>query len=861
MDRPRYRWEWTEADAAAEAALAEALRLPRLVARLLVARGLTTPEEAHLFLEAGEEAFHDPWSMKGMGEAVERIRKALRDGERLLVYGDYDADGVCASALMIRLLRRLDAAFDVRIPNRLKEGYGLNREAIDRAAEDGFRLIVTVDNGVSAVEEIAYARERGIDVVVTDHHEPPAVLPEAVALVNPKRPDCPYPFKGLSGAGVAYKLAHALLGRHETEFADLAAIGTVADLMPLVDENRALVRIGLMRLREAASPGLRALAEACGFDPAALSSGRIAFGLAPRLNAGGRLESADGAVRLLVTEREEEAAQLARELDRLNRERQQLVERTLAEAEERIAREAAGRGGVPPLFLTVADASWNPGVVGLVAAKLAEKYTRPALVLAEDAETGLCRGSARSVGEFDMHAALTACADLLEHFGGHRAAAGLTVRKELLGELAARLEALAEERLTPEDRIPRKKADVPCTADELTLEAAEQLAKLEPFGQDNPAPTFVLRDAVVRSARAVGADGKHLKLTLQQNGHTLEAIGFDMGGLLPWLAPGVSVDLLGTATVSEWQGVRQVQFQIKDIRYAGLQVLDRRRERLTEERMAELLETIPDGCALVCDSVLEAEKWRRRLPEGVPVASYADLAAAFAAAEAGRAGADEIAAARAPFRAVRHLVLSGLPEGGTEADAAARLLAGMDHLAAVHVHAGTRLPGAAPEADRGVRNGTAADRDMPDRTVPDRGMPDRIASGRGTPDRTASDRVKPDRTAPNRGVPDRAHFAEAYALFRAKGAWPDEPDGFLREVSARIGWPLPVVRVMQDVFEELGFLRVENGWVTMEPSPAKRELAESARYREARWRWTGERLAGLPAEALAEWMRQARRME
>lgn len=749
--------------------------------------------------------------MKDMGEAVERIRRALRDGERLLVYGDYDADGVCASALMIRLLRRLDAAFDVRIPNRMREGYGLNREAVDRAAEDGFRLIVTVDNGISAVEEIAYARERGIDVVVTDHHEPPVVLPEAVALVNPKRADCPYPFKGLSGAGVAYKLAHALLGRHETEFADLAAIGTVADLMPLLDENRALVRIGLERLREAASPGLKALAEACGFDPAALSSGRIAFGLAPRLNAGGRLESADGAVRLLVTERKEEAARLARELDRLNRERQQLVERTLAEAEELVVREAVRRGGEPPGFLTVSDASWNPGVVGLVAARLAEKYNRPALVLAEDAETGLCRGSARSAGDFDLHAALTVCADLLEHFGGHRAAAGLTVRREILEELASRLAALAEERLLPEDRVPRKKADIQCTADELTLEAAEQLTKLEPFGQGNPAPVLVMRDVAVRSARAVGADGKHLKLTLEQGGFTVEAIGFDMGELLPWLAPGVVVDLLGTAAVSEWQGTRQVQLQLKDIRYAGMQVLDRRRERLTETRMAGLLGTAPDGCALVCDSALEAEAWRRRLPEGVPVFCYADLASAVTVQETGRDRTDETAAAGGSLPAVRHLVLAGLPEGGAEAEATARLLAGLEDLASVHVHAGTRPP--------------------------------------GTPDRT------------DRGVPDRKDFAEAYALFRAKGAWPDAPDSFLREVSERIGRPLAVVRVMQDVFEELGFLRVENGWVTMEPSPAKRDLSESVRYREARHRWTGERLARLPAEALAEWMRQARRKE
>ena len=852
MDRPKYRWEWPEPDAGAEAALAAGLGVPRLVARLLAARGWTDPDEARRFLEAGEASFHDPWTMKGMGEAVERIRRALRNGERILVYGDYDADGVCSTALMVRLFSRLGADFETYIPNRAREGYGLNKAAVDRAAEDGIRLIVTVDNGISAVEEIAYARERGIDVVVTDHHEPPDVLPEAVALVNPKQADCPYPFKGLCGAGVAFKLAHALLGRPETAYADLAAIGTVADLMPLVDENRAIVRIGLDRMRRAASPGVRALAEIGGFSPAELSSGRIAFGLAPRLNAGGRLETADDALRLLVTERDEEAAALARELDRLNRERQQLVDRTTAEAEDRLLAEASARGGQLPEVLVAADAAWNTGVVGLVAARLAERYVRPAVVLAEEEATGLCRGSARSVEGFDLHAALTACRDLLEHFGGHRAAAGLIVRREHLAELARRLEALAAAWLRPEDRVPRKRADAVCTADELTLEAVERLALLEPFGQANPAPLVVLRRAVIKEVRAIGSDGRHLRLTVEQDGHRLEAVGFGMGDLFPWLVPGLVTDLLGAPSVNEWQGIKRVQLQLQDLRYAGVQVLDRRGENA--DWLNVLFQAAPDACAVLCSTDREAAAWRDRLSGRVPVVCFADLTSladrdgadqkealmadaslrssevsAAAAADLETFGQETAATAEvvetastpglsanpggtsheahraADWTKLRHLVLAGFPDGAAEAEAFAGLLRRMDSLMTIQVYGGAH--------------------------------PRRMPAG---------------------AIPDRNHFRQVYALFRAKGSWPDVPDGFLREVSERTGWPLAVVRIMQDVFAELGFLRIEGGKVIMEPSPSKRDLWQSVRYRRARIRWAGERLAVLSAEALAEWVREAR---
>ncbi|WP_176220802.1 single-stranded-DNA-specific exonuclease RecJ [Cohnella massiliensis] len=810
-----YRWDLGTTDEDRAAELARKLKLPLLVARLLVSRGLSSPEAAAAFLGEGTDEFHDPFGMKHMDKAVERIRRALRDGERILVYGDYDADGVTSTALMIRLLRRLNGQFDTYIPHRSLEGYGLNLPAVDRAKENGVTLIVTVDNGISAVEQIAYAGSLGIDVVVTDHHEPPAVLPEAVALVNPKQADCGYPFKGLSGAGVAFKLAHALLGRMEPELADVAAIGTVADLMPLVGENRALVRLGLERMNAAPTPGVRALASISGAEPGQLSSGRIAFGLAPRLNAGGRLERADGAVRLLVTEDENEAGELALRLDELNVERQRLVDETVEAAEHMWQERVQELSGRAPEVIAIAGRGWNAGIAGLVAAKMVERHYKPAIILAEDEATGLCKGSARSIDGFDLYAALTECAEWMEHFGGHQAAAGLTMRREHLADLEREMSRLARERILPDDWTPKKKADLVCGAAELTLEAAEALKRLEPFGNANPAPRLAVRGAFVTEARAIGKEGKHLRLVAEAEGRRLETVGFGMGEEAGRLLPDVSVDLLGELSVNEWNGRSRVQLVLQDWRFDAFPVYDCRKERDFVQGVR--LRAKEEGrCLVLCASaeakreLLAAEEAGRT---GAVYALYREWTAGEAAA--GEASGSEPSAAAASEADI------GSETEKRQQDAVRLVLAG--------------LPQSREDAE-GLKSALSAER-RPIEAVYIYAAP----AGSG---------------ARIRAFPDRQQFGRVYTLFRKQAKWIDGPDGFLRQVSEAVGWPLSVVRMMQDVFAELGFLTVDRSNVTVHASPPRRELDQSPRYRREKEYGELAALGSLGSRELADRIRK-----
>lgn len=821
----KYRWEIREANEPAAAELAAALGLPPLIARLLAARGFRSAEEARAFLDAGTASFHDPFAMKGMAEAAERIRKAVRDGERIRVYGDYDADGVTSTALMIRLLRRFGADFDTYIPHRSQEGYGLNIGAIDKSIEAGTRLIVTVDNGISAVEQIAYARERGLDVVVTDHHEPPAILPEAIALVNPKQEDCPYPFKGLSGAGVAFKLAHALLGEADPTLADVAAIGTIADLMPLEGENRTLVKLGLERMTKQPSPGIRALAEACGTEYAKLSSGRIAFGLAPRLNAGGRLDRADGAVQLLVTESAEEAERLASRLDSLNRERQQLVDETLEEAERMWLQRVEELGGRMPETIVLAGEGWNAGIAGLVASKLVERYYRPVLVLAYDAGAETCKGSARSIDGFDLHAALTEMAELMEHFGGHQAAAGLTIRIDRVPELEKRLCALAAEWISDEDWLPKRTADMVGSVSELSLETVSQLSRLEPYGQGNPTPRFVIREAAVSETKAIGKEGKHLRLVAEERGRRIEAVGFGMGEMAAALEKGSSVDLFGELAVNEWNGSKRVQFMLQDWRHAALPVYDRRAEKMWlrslvrlaegEERLLVLCASHAAWSEALASTELEARgaivarygEWER-MPE--PLRSTVMGESAAAASDGGVAsmpdgGTGSASSKGRPSEGLA-LALAGLPEQPDAARSLARLLGAGQPIEAVYVFA--------PEGD---------------------GAP---ASAR-----------RP-------AFPDREQFGRIYSLFRRQGSWIDAPDGFLRQASEATGWPLSVVRMAQEVFEELGFLTIDRSNVKVVASPSRKELEQSQRYRKAKENAELMMLGRAETAELRAWIRR-----
>lgn len=574
MLHSQYRWKTPDTNLAAAQPLTEELGISPLLSRLLVNRGVTTAGKANRFLYGSVNDIHDPYLLLGMKEAVLRIRKALESNEHILIYGDYDADGVSSTSLMIQLMRFLKASYDIYIPHRSNEGYGLHNHALDWAHQQGVTLVITVDTGISAVEQIAYATSLGIDVIVTDHHEPPAVLPKAYTLINPKLPGCTYPFKGLAGVGVALKLAQALLDEVPEEWFEIAAIGTVADLMPLHGENRAMVRRGIQSMRSSAFPGIRALLSVAGVDMSTVTSVNIAFALAPRINASGRLDHAGRAVSLLTTQQDEEADQLAHALDLLNRERQQVVDRIVEQAEQQLA--AKLNGGVLPSVIVLAGEDWNVGVVGIVASKLLDRYYRPTIILGIDAETGMCKGSARSIPALDIYSALVDSQELMEHFGGHPSAAGMTLARDNLELFEERLNRYANSILTPEDLIPVAEADMVCRLDEVSLRAVEELELLQPFGMGNPSPRFILEGLQLREARKMGREKNHVKLLLEQNGLSLDAVAFRRGDLADFLQEQTELDLLGELSINEWNGKRSLQLMMQDIRVQAPQIFDYR---------------------------------------------------------------------------------------------------------------------------------------------------------------------------------------------------------------------------------------------------------------------------------------------
>ncbi len=550
----------------AEAALE---RFPPVLRRVLYHRGYTTYEAARAFLRAeAPPGTEDPFGLLGMETAVERIAYALTRQQPIAVYGDYDADGVTATALLVEALRALGGQVRPYIPNRFDEGYGLNREALTALHDEGVRLVVTVDCGIRSLEEAEHARRLGLDLIVTDHHLPGEVLPQAVAVINPRQPGDPYPEKDLAGVGLAYKLAQALFARLRPAeermveaYLDLVALGTVADLAPLRGENRHLVRRGLYRLRQPRRQGVLSLIRVAGLQPERVTATHIGFMLGPRLNAAGRLDSALAALRLLLARTPTEAGPLAMQLDRQNRARQRLT-KAVAEAAERLA---LAEAETTPWVLCAAHPDFNPGVVGLAAARLVERYYRPALV-AQRGET-FTRGSARSIPEFHITNALEQCADLLEHYGGHAAAAGFTLRNEHWPAFVERLQTLAAAQLGDLDLRPTLQADAEVSLSELTTQLLDALKWLEPTGYGNPRPRFVARGVRVTAARAVGSEGNHLKLMLTDGRITLEGIAFRQGhwaGRLP-----SRVDVLFVFEWNEYNGRARPQLNIKDLRPAA----------------------------------------------------------------------------------------------------------------------------------------------------------------------------------------------------------------------------------------------------------------------------------------------------
>ena len=560
------KWNLAAPDRAAVSALAGA-GLPVLAALVLCARGLSEPGAARAFLSDGDAPLHDPFLMRDMDRAAARLERAIAQQEHIAVYGDYDVDGITSTCLLTQFLRERGARVVPYIPDRLEEGYGLNREAVDALHAQGVSLIVTVDCGITALEETAYAMGLGVDVIITDHHECKEALPPAAAVVDPHRSDCSYPFSCLAGVGVALKLALALTPEEEREavfaaYADLAAVGTVADVMPLTGENRTIVRRGLALLAQAPRPGLRALLWESGSGEKPLTSTCVGFTLAPRINAAGRMGRAGLAAELLLTQDPGRAEALSRELCELNRERQHIEGEIFSQCLDQLDRTSAG----PRRSIVLAGEGWHQGVVGIVASRLAERYACPAFMIC--LQDGRGKGSCRSFGGFNLFQALESCADLLEGFGGHALAAGFTIREENIDAFRSRIDRCVEEWTGGAELVSVLDVDAELPDPSLlTLEEIAGLALLEPYGAANPKPVFSLSGCTVAGMCEVGG-GRHLKLRLTHRGCPLDAIFFSATAALAGIAPGDRVDVAFTPQINEFRGNRTVQLQVCDLRAA-----------------------------------------------------------------------------------------------------------------------------------------------------------------------------------------------------------------------------------------------------------------------------------------------------
>ncbi len=565
---------WIVAPAAPAALLDRYRGMHRVLAQVLYNRGFDQPDDALRFLRIQGEPFN-PFDLKGMSAAVARIRQAIKRGELIVVYGDFDADGVTATALLTQALRALGARVKPYIPHRIDEGYGLNAEALVRLAKTGVRVVITVDCGIRSLEEVEAGRSAGLDMIVTDHHSVGQETPRALAVINPKQADCKYPEDMLAGVGIAYKLADALFRATAADkrsqqpdlalesLLDLVAIGTVADLAPLDRlENRLFVQRGLEVINNGVRPGVRALIDVAALRQGPINAGKIGFALGPRINAAGRLDSAMAAYELLMETDVSKAAELALALQTLNTRRQELTR----QAQELIRARLEAEGSLDAPLIFAQDASFQPGIVGLVAGRLAEEFYRPAVIMELGEHES--RASCRSIPQFDITRALDQCADLLVRHGGHAQAAGLTVRNENIPALHDRLLSIAEAQLGDQELTPQIEIDMALPFNLIDLPLAEELQQLEPTGHHNRPPIFMTERLKVIDCRTVGGDGQHLKLRLAAPGYApVDAIGFGLGDKTRAIS--THVDIVYTLEVNEWNGSRRAQLSLQDVRVSG----------------------------------------------------------------------------------------------------------------------------------------------------------------------------------------------------------------------------------------------------------------------------------------------------
>jgi single-stranded-DNA-specific exonuclease len=603
------RWTTRPCDWSRVEALAGELAISEATATVLVRRGLGDPAAARAFLEA-EPPAHDPLSLGDMVAAVERIRAAVAHGERICVHGDYDVDGISATAVCVLILKELGANVEWRLPSRFDEGYGLALETIEQLAGDGVDLVITVDCGITAVAEVARARELGLDVIVTDHHRPADTLPDCPVVAT--RPSA-YPCPELCGTGVVQTLARALLDDGHPALGrtlDLVALATIADVVPLVDENRALAAAGLRTLARTSRPGLQALMRSARVDPATVDATAVAFRLAPRINAAGRLGRPDVALELLLTEDPDEAERLAAQLEDLNRERQSVEERILREAVGRVESWPSTRRAQRGYVLW--DETWHEGVNGIVASRLVERYNRPVVLIARSGDGW--KGSGRSILSFDLHGALAACAEHLDRFGGHRAAAGLSIDGDRLEPFAEAFARHADTELAEADLRPLTTIDAVVPAGALTLELAQELDRLAPFGLGNPEPTLLVASVEATAASTVG-DGKHLRFRIRQHERDGgSAIAFGLGAQLERIQRPGRYDVAFRLKENRWNGTVAPQLVVRRV-FDAAQSYDQLRAWLAEQWRAGEPAWSPEARAIFDELGLTAGDARRQLLE------------------------------------------------------------------------------------------------------------------------------------------------------------------------------------------------------------------------------------------------------
>ena len=557
----RKKWQFYNVDKEEVEKIAKKYNINKLLATILSNRGIVNPQDIEIFLKPTRYNFHDPFLMPDMEIAVDRIIKAIQNKQQIIIYGDYDADGITSTTVLKTFLEERGLHIATYIPNRLDEGYGLNNAALDKIAQGNYDLMITVDCGISAISEIEYANNLGIETIITDHHEPGENIPNALAVVDAKRKDSVYPCRDLAGVGVVFKLIQAISIKLQLEekeylkYLDIVCVGTISDIVPLVDENRVIAKLGLMLVEQTRNLGLKSILNYSGYKK--IDSNTISFGVAPRINASGRMGHQEDALKLFLEKNINKVNELTQKLNLYNIKRQEIEKNIYNEAVEKIEKNKLYNNNV----IVVSGEGWHHGVIGIVASKITELYFKPSILLCFEESIGT--GSGRSIPGFDLHQALSKCSNNLQKFGGHAMAVGVTIQKENLKKFADQIEQIAEQSNIKEIE-PIINIDAEVNLDEVTIDYVESLQKLEPFGEGNKVPLFAFRNLKIDSIRAI-SEGKHLKLVLKNSNNLINAIGFNIGSLAEEYKIGDKVDVVGVLEINTFNGVKSIQINLKDI--------------------------------------------------------------------------------------------------------------------------------------------------------------------------------------------------------------------------------------------------------------------------------------------------------